>query len=59
MRIFEGAIQADIPSPGLQKGFHDPAAAVPAIRSSLAVPGQMNMHVNWSAGLVHVVFWTF
>jgi hypothetical protein len=56
MRIFEGAVQANIASPCLQKGFHNPAAAVPAIRSSLAVAGQMNMHVNWSASLVHVFF---
>jgi hypothetical protein len=56
MRIIEGAVQADITSPCLQKGFHDPAAAVPAIHSALAVPGQMHMPVNWSASLVHLFF---
>jgi len=59
MHIIEGAVQADIASPCLQERFHKPAAAVPAIRSSFAVPGQMNMHVDWSASLVHVLFWTF
>jgi hypothetical protein len=59
IRIIESTVQADIASPCLQEWFHEPAAAVPAIRSSFAVPGQMNMHVNWSASLVHVFFWIF
>jgi hypothetical protein len=46
MRIIEGAVQADIARPCLQEGFHEPAAAMPAIRSSFAVPGQMNMRVD-------------